>query len=63
MRGAAGARGWTPATSIDLHYAVGRTAVPAGQKAHDALDKSPAEPLMGALRLILNATRTGMGAR
>ena len=30
---------------------------------HDALDESPAEPLMDALRLILNATRTGMNAR
>jgi hypothetical protein len=29
---------------------------------HDALDKSPAEPLMDALQLISNVTHTGMGA-
>jgi len=29
---------------------------------HDALDESPTEPLMDALRLIPDVTRTGMGA-
>jgi hypothetical protein len=28
---------------------------------HDALDESPVEPLMDALRLIPDVTRTGMG--
>ena len=29
---------------------------------HDALDESPAEPLMDALQLIPDVTHTGMGA-